>query len=325
MAAKQICFVAFFFSKWITYATIQYVVVMGINMRYILIFVCIFVIVLLGVYVYRECTAISVTEYAFASDKLKRDEYNIVMLSDLHETVHGRDNEEVFRLIDAIHPDAVFFAGDMITGSDDHPLDYTKTLSFIRRIRDRYPLYYGIGNHEEKLKRNPPEHIEKWNYYTGELSKLSVHILLNEKVYIEEAGIVVYGLDLENKYYRKIKDFPVPDGYLEGIFGAVERDFYSILIAHLPDQFTAYAKWGPDLVLSGHSHGGIIRLPFIGGLISPQLKLFPKYDAGLFREGDTAMVLSRGIGTHTIPLRINNRAEIVHIKLKKQIGDRQKV
>ena len=141
-------------------------------------------------------------------------------------------------------------------------------------------------------------------------------ILENEAVSIDEAGIIVYGLSLVLKYYRKIRDLELPEGYLENIFGKVSSDKYSVLLAHFPDRFRQYAEWGPDLVLSGHVHGGIVRLPFLGGVISPQLKLFPKYDSGMFREGRSTMILSRGIGTHTIPLRVNNRAEIVHITLK---------
>ncbi len=288
-------------------------------MEYILIFAAVIVLLLLAIYVYRESTALSVTEYTLSDPRLKRDEYDIVMLSDLHETVHGKDNEEVFSIIDGIGPDAVFFAGDMISSGGKRFSDYKRTLSFIEHLSRRYPVYYGIGNHEEKLKRPPGTQIKQWLYYTGELEKLSVHILQNEKVYIRDAGIVVYGLDLENKYYRKLKELPVPEGYLKELFGEPDREYYSVLIAHFPDQFPAYAGWGADLVLSGHIHGGIIRLPFLGGVVSPQLKLFPKYDSGLFREGSSVMILSRGLGTHTIPLRINNRAEIVHIKLIKAI------
>ncbi len=286
-------------------------------MEHILIIAGIAAFVLLCIYIYVESTALSVTEYELTSPRLKVLEYDIVMLSDLHETVHGKDNEEIMSMIDDIGPDAVFFAGDMITGGDGHALDYRSTLSLIGRIADKYPVYYGIGNHEEKLKRPPFRNIENWNYYTSELSKIGVHILVNEERYIEEAGIRVYGLDLDNKYYRKLKDMPVPDSYLCDIFGEVSGEDYSILIAHLPDHFETYAAWGPDLVLSGHVHGGIIRLPFFGGVISPQLKLFPKYDSGLFRKGRTTMIISRGAGSHTIPLRINNRAEIVHIKIRK--------
>ncbi|MCR4654683.1 MAG: metallophosphoesterase [Lachnospiraceae bacterium] len=284
-------------------------------MKYILILIILALLILCGIYVYIESTALSVVRYTIASDKLKLSEYDIVMLSDLHETVHGKDNEEVLSIIDGIGPDAVFFAGDMITASENHPLNYEKTLSLIRRIAKKYPIYYGIGNHEEKLKRPPYKNIDNWNYYTGELQKSGIHILQNEIVRIEEAGITVYGLDLEYQYYRRLRERKIPEGLLKDIFGEADRDSFSILIAHFPDQFESYAAWEPDLVLSGHVHGGIIRVPFLGGLISPQLKLFPKYDSGEFMIGKTRMIISRGTGSHSVPIRINNRAEITHIRL----------
>ena len=97
--------------------------------------------------------------------------------------------------------------------------------------------------------------------------------------------------------------------------GNPDRDRYSILLAHNPEHFQAYVSWGADLILSGHVHGGIIRLPFLGGVVSPAMKLFPKYDGGLFSQGNSHMVLSRGLGTHTIPVRINNKAELVVVEL----------
>ncbi|MCR5733155.1 MAG: metallophosphoesterase [Lachnospiraceae bacterium] len=275
---------------------------------------------LAGIYIYKESTSLSVTDYTYTFDRLKADEFNFVMLSDLHGMDYGQDNRRLLELIDRISPDAVLLAGDMITtghfcryNSDE----YRTTLSLIKELSTRYPVYYGIGNHEEKLRRYVSDGCDKWDGYTKDLSGYGIHILQNETVCLDKEGIVIYGLDLDHKYYRRFRDLPVPDGYLEGIFGEPDRDKVSILIAHFPDQFEAYAKWGADLVLSGHVHGGVIRLPFFGGVVSPQLKLFPKYDSGEFKLNRSTMILTRGAGTHTIPIRINNRPEIVHVKLKK--------
>ncbi len=289
-------------------------------MGYILFFFCALAIALLFVYVYRESTALSVTDFRIDTDRISTSEYNIVMLSDLHETAHGGDNSRVLEMIDKINPDAVFLAGDMVTAGGGSESGLSVTLSFIERLREKYPIYYGLGNHEEKLKKSPGKTAKAYGEYISALLRMGVKILENEEITIDEAGIIVYGLSLELKYYRKIRDLELPEGYLENIFGKVSSDKYSVLLAHFPDRFRQYAEWGPDLVLSGHVHGGIVRLPFLGGVISPQLKLFPKYDSGMFREGRSTMILSRGIGTHTIPLRVNNRAEIVHITLKKVEG-----
>ena len=111
------------------------------------------------------------------------------------------------------------------------------------------------------------------------------------------------------------------EDYLAGILGAPETDTYTILIAHNPDYFPEYAAWGADLVLSGHVHGGIARLPLLGGVLSPAYRLFPKYDGGMFRENNSIMILGRGLGTHTIPVRFLNPGELVVVELHKQ-GER---
>lgn len=87
------------------------------------------------------------------------------------------------------------------------------------------------------------------------------------------------------------------------------------MIAHNPEYFEAYAGWGADLTVSGHVHGGVMRLPFLGGVISPRLTLFPKYDGGMFERNGRFMVVSRGLGTHTLPIRIFNPGELIMIEL----------
>ncbi len=289
-------------------------------MGYILFFFCALVIAVFLFYLYRESTALSVSDFRIETDRIKTDEYNIVMLSDLHETAHGGDNSRVLEMIDGINPDSVFLAGDMVTAGEKRKRGFSVALSFIERLREKYPVYYGFGNHEEKLMHYDNEVGRAFEEYISALKDCGVHVLENETACIEEAGIIVYGLDLEHRYYRKIKDRLLPPDYIENIFGKVDKNMFSVLIAHFPDRFEQYVQWEPDLVLSGHVHGGIVRLPLLGGVISPQLKLFPRYDAGMFQKDGTTMILSRGIGTHTIPLRVNNTAEIVHIVLKKNQG-----
>ena len=103
---------------------------------------------------------------------------------------------------------------------------------------------------------------------------------------------------------------------LKDELGNCEEDgAYHILLAHNPVYFKQYAAWGADLTLSGHLHGGIIRLPLIGGVITPQAKLFPRYSAGKYEIGEKWMIVSRGLGTHTIPIRFNNKPELSVIHL----------
>ena len=105
------------------------------------------------------------------------------------------------------------------------------------------------------------------------------------------------------------------DDYVAQKLGTKEDKCYHILLAHNPEYFDAYEQWGADLVLSGHVHGGLIRLPFLGGVIAPSLKLFPKYDGGLFYKNNTTMILSRGLAFHNLGLRMWNQGELVVIEL----------
>ena len=145
---------------------------------------------------------------------------------------------------------------------------------------------------------------------------MGVRLLDNEHLISADPEVMIYGLNLPYEYYRKIATKHLKSGLMHDLLGDVDREKYSILLAHNPEHFKEYAAWGCDLILSGHIHGGIIRLPYLGGVISPGIKLFPKYDSGLFTSGKTTMLVSRGIGSHTIPVRINNKAEIVCLTIK---------
>lgn len=274
----------------------------------------------IAIIIYKESKEFCISFYEYHSTCLSREHYRIVFLSDLHDKVFGEHNEPLLEAIDDLRPDAVMFAGDMVTSSMELHYDYAPTIQFIGKLAEKYPVYYGMGNHEEKFRRQPDIFPGQYEDLSEKLAACGVHIMENETVRIPEAGITVYGLNLEHEYYRKLRTKHLPPRYLQNIFGDVNKENYTILLAHNPEHFPEYAAWEPDLIVSGHIHGGVIRLPLLGGVVSPQLKLFPKYDAGEFRSGSTTMLLSRGIGSHTIPIRIWNRAEVLCVDLKKQRG-----
>ena len=95
-----------------------------------------------------------------------------------------------------------------------------------------------------------------------------------------------------------------------------DGDGFTILLSHRPELFDTYTDHDVDLVLSGHAHGGQFRLPFIGGMVAPNQGLFPEYDAGIYTEGNTSMLVSRGVGNSILPFRINNRPEVILIELQ---------
>ena len=114
-----------------------------------------------------------------------------------------------------------------------------------------------------------------------------------------------------SEFYGRFRQPDMSDEYISELLGDNNKECYNVLIAHNPMYFDYYERWGADLVISGHIHGGIMRLPYLGGVISPQIRLFPKYSGGLYTINKAKMILSRGLGTHTIRFRFFNPPELV--------------
>ena len=281
----------------------------------IFLFIILLLIILLSIYVYKESIGFTVVDYVFSDNRIKKD-ITIAYLSDLHNKEHGEYNEKLLTSIEKLNPDIVIFGGDMVTSCMEKSYDFSRTLVFIENLSKKFPIYYGIGNHEAKFRDKDEEFKAKYVELISFLGKINVPLLIDSKNEFAEYGIDLYCADIEKKYYRRFVTRQLPDDYLNSKIGTPNKSRYSILIAHNPEHFEKYADWGADLVLSGHVHGGVISLPFLGGVISPAMKLFPKYDAGKFVSKNSTMILTRGIGSHTIPIRVNNKAEIVMIKIK---------
>ena len=231
----------------------------------------------------------------------------------MHNKSYGENNEKLLRKIEELQPEAILIAGDILTAVPGK--EYDIALSFVEQLSKKYPLYYGMGNHETRLFLYPETYGTMGQDYERDLQKINVEFLRNTGKDIEE-HIRITGAEIERKYYKRFKKTPMERAYLENILGKPDNEKYQILLAHNPDYFEEYATWGADLVLSGHVHGGIMRLPVLGGVLAPSLRIFPKYDGGLFRSGKSVMILGRGLGSHTIPIRIFNPGELVCVDLK---------
>ena len=157
--------------------------------------------------------------------------------------------------------------------------------------------------------------------YDAALREIGVERLVNSHTFLREHGIVIYGSEIDKTYYKRFQVQPMDRNYLKKLLGTPDSHVYNVLIAHNPDYFPQYAGWGADLTVSGHVHGGIVRIPFWGkGVASPGVRLFPKYDGGLFYESDKTMLLSRGLGIHTIPFRLFNPGELWVVDFKSGDG-----
>ena len=169
---------------------------------------------------------------------------------------------------------------------------------------------------EHRLKLYPENYGDMAERYEEALQKIGIRRLVNEHTVLEESGICIYGSEIDKLYYKRFGIQPMDPEYLKSLLGQPSAEKYTILIAHNPDYFPKYADWGADLVLAGHVHGGMVRVPIWGkGVVSPNVRLFPKYDGGEFTLGKTRMLLSRGLGMHTIPIRLFNPGEVLEVDL----------
>lgn len=240
----------------------------------------------------------------------------MVLLTDLHNTVYGKKNSTLLQSIHRLKPDCIMIAGDMINGRVNETEE--STLGFISKLTADYPVYYANGNHEAKLRQNTSVYGRRYSKYVQGLLEQGVVYLENKSVTICIHGlpIQVYGLDISMSYYTRASREVFSLENMTHIFEPPDSSLFSVLLAHNPVYFETYARWGADLTLSGHLHGGMIRLPLLGGVVSPQLKVFPKYDKGKFSIGQKNMVVSAGMGGHSFMPRVGNPAELVLIELR---------
>ena len=252
-----------------------------------------------------------IVRYHLSSHKIKK-KHHYVVLSDLHNKSYGKKNERLLKAIDRLAPEAILIAGDMLTSKPEKSYEVARNL--LEQLAKKYPIYYGMGNHETRLFLYPEVYGDMGENYESDLNKMQVTFMRNENRECED-NIRITGLDMARIYYKRFKKVPMESDYLPETLGKSVTDKYEILLAHNPDYFEEYAEWGADLVLSGHVHGGMMRLPFFGGVVSPAFKFFPKYDGGLFKQGESIMILSRGLGMHTIPIRIFNPGELISLTL----------
>lgn len=248
-------------------------------------------------------------EYSIQSDKIKKP-LRIALLSDLHGKEYGYNNSILAEAIKDAGVDVIICAGDMVTASNGKVDD--SVLKLFREL-DTYPIYYGIGNHEYRMKIYQGQYKSNYDKYMCELTETGVTVLENNRVFLEDYNVTIQGLMIDREYYQRFEKAKMEPEYIRDITGSHETEGYEILVAHNPEYFDVYAEAGADLVLSGHNHGGIINLPYLGGVISPRLVLFPKYDGGKYEQSGSTMVLSRGLGYHSLPVRLFNPGELVII------------
>ncbi|MDA1966110.1 metallophosphoesterase [Bacillus cereus] len=260
------------------------------------------------IFLYLQNNLISITEVKITSSKIPSSfkGYKILQISDLHNKKFGDNQDVLIQKIKSIDPDIIAITGDLI---DSKSYDAELSMQLIQKMVNKYPVYFVTGNHEQWSG--------KYNSLEKELKKYGVNVLRNEHVGIRkgEQEINLLGIDdpefvTGNRDEGNIIIDEIKKAKIE-----MQPDRYNVLLSHRPEFIKEYKNERLDLVLSGHAHGGQVRLPFIGGLVAPNQGVLPKYTAGLYVEQNTSMVVSRGLGNSIIPQRILNRPEIVVVQL----------
>jgi len=283
--------------------------------KIILIIVAVFIVYCL-IEMIRELRDFRVTKYRICSQKLNgiKREKKIIFLSDLHNRMYGEENERLLESIRNQHPDLILIGGDMLVRKDGN--SYDKTVHFLAKLPGICPVYCANGNHEQKLKELPDKYEQSYEEYKKALTASGIHMLENasETVKLDEVPVKLSGLEIPLGAYAR---FGKKELSLKEITDRIGEhgDDYQILLAHHPGYMKEYLTYGADLILGGHYHGCVVQLPWIGGVISTNFTLFPKYSGGIYQEGEQTAVVSRGLGTHSVPLRLWNWPELILLEL----------
>lgn len=283
--------------------------------KIILIIVAVFIVYCL-IEMIRELRDFRVTKYRICSQKLNgiKREKKIIFLSDLHNRMYGEENERLLESIRNQHPDLILIGGDMLVRKDGN--SYDKTVHFLAKLPGICPVYCANGNHEQKLKELPDKYEQSYEEYKKALTASGIHMLENasETVKLDEVPVKLSGLEIPLGAYAR---FGKKELSLKEITDRIGEhgDDYQILLAHHPGYMKEYLAYGADLILGGHYHGCVVQLPGIGGVISTNFTLFPKYSGGIYQEGEQTAVVSRGLGTHSVPLRLWNWPELIVLEL----------
>ena len=278
----------------------------GHPLRRVLLFL-IFILFCVGFFHWSN-HSLQVQRFTFTSPRLPAgfDGCVIVQLSDLHGALFGEDNRDLLKVVAKNRPDYIFLTGDLLDQYRATPHSYAVSLG--GALADIAPTYFVTGNHEWALPDVPG--------LKRALEVAGVQVLTNEYTVLARDGdnAVLAGIDDPNGY----ADQKTPEELAEEVRAAFADPFW-ILLAHRNNYFEdAYCRLGADLVISGHGHGGLVRLPFTDGLVSVERTFFPSYTAGFYQAGGADLFVSRGLGNSGRTFRLFNRPQVAVLTLKRE-------
>ena len=293
-------------------------------MKYILgaIIACLVILFIINIVDLNRYVVRSVAIY----DSKVKKKLKVCFVSDLH---NYSCTPKFYEDIKEFAPDVILCGGDTITATKGRKQD--RAYYFLKELSEIAPTYTALGNHEYRAKIYPEVYGTMYDEFAAKMKEYNIPILSNSFHYFEENNIKVSSVDIDRSFYKRLKVYHMDDDYIESLIGKLEDDKYNILLAHNPDYFKYYNAYGSDLILSGHVHGGLIRLPLLHGVAHPGIRFFPKYSGGVYDENGKfvryadsyvssknaiiRLIVSCGIGFHTLPLRLFNPGELIFITI----------
>ena len=285
---------------------------------------------------------IFVTQYKISSNKIPNefDEYKIMQLTDIHSIRDTKQKDNLINKVKKLNPDLICVTGDLIDSpyyseqnakyeAKEIKIPDSLTIDFMSELTDIAEVYFVYGNHEMMLLDDPEN-----NVFKIALENLGVNILNNKVDYItiNNEKIRLVGIQdpatlykdkkyayVEKNNYEKVKSILDNLFYIDGnenITSEKDELLFNIVLSHRPEYFELYSNYNIDLLLSGHTHGGVIVLPFVGGIYAHPQGWLPKFTSGIYEKDTFKMIIGRGIGYSGIQIRIFNPPEIIEITLK---------
>lgn len=276
-------------------------------MIFLLILFLLILVLIVSIYTNKK---VKTTKFEIRSSNLPKEfnDYRIALCTDIHNESYLNTNA-FFQRVEETKPDVIFIGGDLV---DSRRTNFDVALEIAQQLEQIAPTYYVTGNHEYR--------IQDYSLFEDRLRKIGVHVLRNERVLLhhKSSEITLFGVD--DPHFLSQKNGHIDEAKeLNQVLDQLKcNDDYTILLIHRPEFFLDYCNHQLDLVCCGHTHGGQIRIPFVGGIIAPHQGFFPKYDAGYFSKGSTQMLISKGLGRSSFPLRVNDQPELLEITLKSE-------
>lgn len=275
--------------------------------------------VVLGAFLYSQNNYLKISSYKYSSPRLPKamKGTRIVHLSDLHSKVYH--NNTLINTVKDLKPHLIVFTGDLIDSRNYEEVNSLKAMEELCKIA---PVYFSPGNHENRRE-------EFTDSLEPKLKKAGVRILRNDgQLFIRNgSSINILGIDDPLKESQSYDEILIDEGFIKGYIKEAQSKIgshsvgsntegFTLLLSHRPEHLKAYAEADVDLVFSGHTHGGQMRIPFANqGLFAPNQGALPKFTEGRHVRGNTTLFISRGLGNSSFPFRVFNRPEIIMVEL----------